>query len=78
MRQPPSPLLLSARKRRPRRTPPRGGQYGTPLDGPSTQGEQQQAQDAPEGEKCALLERDPTYAAPDVRPDDDESTTSSR
>jgi hypothetical protein len=26
MRQPPSPLLLSARKRRPRRTPPRGAQ----------------------------------------------------
>jgi hypothetical protein len=77
MRQPPSPLLLSARKRRPRRTPPRGGQYGAPLDAPSTQGEQQ-AQGTPEGEKCALLERDPGYRAPDARPDDDESTTSSR
>lgn len=79
MRQPPSPLLLSARKRRLRRNPPRGGQVGTPLDPPSEQNAQQQAeQPSPEAEKCALLERTPPYAAPAARPDDEDSTSSSR
>lgn len=57
MRHPPSPLLLSARKRRPRRNPPRGAGLaaagGTPPEGdPRT--------DAAPGEKCALLEPDPS------------------
>ena len=78
MRQPPSPLLLSARKRRPRRNPPRGqmnAQLGSPAPDESQQ--QQQAQSVPD-EKCALLERAPGYSAPVARPDDDDSTTSSR
>lgn len=75
MRQPPSPLLLSARKRRPRRNPPRGAQFGAP----ATPEGQQQSQAAPEGEKCALLERAPEYDAQGAaRPDDDEPTVSSR
>jgi len=78
MRQPPSPLLLSARKRRPRRNPPRG-QFGAQLGdaSPATEAPQQhqQAQGAPE-EKCALLERAPDYGAPSTRPEDDDSSTS--
>jgi hypothetical protein len=75
MRQPPSPLLLSARKRRPRRNPPRGGQVGTQF-GSTEQGQPQQAQATPEGEKCALVERTPGYAPP--REEDDDSKASSR
>jgi len=82
MRQPPSPLLLSARKRRPRRNPPRGAQYGVPSDQAPAQDNRQAQQSesqqgAPESEKCALLERSPGYAPP-ARPDDDDSTASSR
>lgn len=83
MRQPPSPLLLSARKRRPRRNPPRGAQYGAPADsasGPAAQQSQQSQQSEPgtaDGEKCALLERSPGYA-PSPRPEDDDSAASSR
>jgi len=81
MRQPPSPLLLSARKRRPRRNPPRG-QFGGdvgPADASETppKQQQQQQQAAPE-EKCALLERSPGYAAPLPRTEDDDSSASSR
>ena len=68
MRQPPSPLLLSARKRRPRRNPPRG-QFGS-----ADQGQSQQGQATPEGEKCALLEPAPGYTPP--REDDDSSASS--
>ena len=75
MRQPPSPLLLSARKRRPRRNPPRGAQAGSQF-GSADQGQPQQAQGTPEGEKCVLLERAPGYTPP--REDDDDSSTSSR
>lgn len=76
MRQPPSPLLLSARKRRPRRNPPRGQFSGQLGGGPAAgeAGQQQQAAD----EKCALLERSPGYSAPVPQPDDDDSTASSR
>ena len=80
MRQPPSPLLLSARKRRPRRTPPRGAHYGAPADpasGQEAQQSQQSQQGATDSEKCALLERSPGYAPP-AQPEDDDSTASSR
>ena len=81
MRQPPSPLLLSARKRRPRRNPPRGAQYGANEPSSVPEGQQQQSQQSPQGaadaEKCALLERSPGYAPP-AHPEDDDSTTSSR
>jgi hypothetical protein len=76
-------LLLSARKRRPRRNPPRGAQYGAPADqAPSQeatqpQQSQQSQQGSPDAEKCALLERTPGYAPP-ARPEDDESKVSSR
>ena len=62
MRQPPSPLLLSARKRRPRRNPPQGRQFGAPeAPGASTQQQQtqQQASQDEQDEQCALLQRDP-------------------
>jgi hypothetical protein len=59
MRHPPSPLLLSARKRRPRRNPPRGAQLGSPTPGEqraeADMQQQQQAQAAEPDEKCALL-----------------------
>lgn len=56
MRHPPSPLLLSARKRRPRRNPPRGAQLGSPTPGEQrAEAEMQQAQSGVEAEKCALL-----------------------
>ena len=77
MRQPPSPLLLSARKRRPRRNPPRG-QMSPQLDGSPESGEPLQQAQATAEEKCALLERAPGYSPPVARPDDDDSTTSSR
>jgi hypothetical protein len=56
MRQPPSPLLLSARKRRPRRNPPRGAQ----LLGENTQqpAPEPSTQNAAGNEGCALLQRD--------------------
>jgi len=74
MRQPPSPLLLSARKRRPRRNPPRG-QLGAGASGET----QQQAQDpADPQQKCALLERSPGYAPQPAHTDDDDSGASSR
>jgi hypothetical protein len=70
MRHPPSPLLLSARKRRPRRNPPRGAQLGSPTPGEQRaeaemQQQQQQAQEAGPDEKCALLAPDPDQ--PDAR-----------
>jgi hypothetical protein len=68
MRHPPSPLLLSARKRRPRRNPPRGAQLGSPTPGEQRaedeMQQQQQAQAAGADEKCALLTPDP--AAPEA------------
>lgn len=77
MRQPPSPLLLSARKRRPRRNPPRGVQYGSPAaDSTQETPPSQQSQQA-DTEKCALLERSPGYV-PEPQPEDDDSTASSR
>jgi hypothetical protein len=83
MRQPPSPLLLSARKRRPRRNPPRGAQYGAPAEpasaqeGQQSQQSQQSQQGATDTEKCALLGRTPGYSPP-ARPEDDDSNASSR
>jgi hypothetical protein len=67
---------LSARKRRPRRNPPRG-QFSAQLGdaAPATEAPQQQVQGAPE-EKCALLERTPDYAAASVHPEDDDSSAS--
>jgi hypothetical protein len=57
MRHPPSPLLLSARKRRPRRNPPRGAQLGSPTPGEQrAEAEMQQAQSGVDAEKCALLQ----------------------
>jgi len=57
MRHPPSPLLLSARKRRPRRNPPRGSQQfaAAPDAGAPAPVDSQATSD----EKCALLEPDP-------------------
>ena len=78
MRQPPSPLLLSARKRRPRRNPPRGAQYGAAAESTQqTQPAQQSQQAGADTEKCALLERSPGYV-PEPQPEDDDSTASSR
>jgi hypothetical protein len=78
MRQPPSPLLLSARKRRPRRNQPHGVQYGSqPEQAPGQDKQQAQQAATSETEKCALLERGPGYASP-ARPEDDETTASSR
>ena len=61
MRHPPSPLLLSARKRRPRRNPPRGTQLGSPTPGEQrAEAEMQQQQSQVAEEKCALLAPDPS------------------
>ena len=81
MRQPPSPLLLSARKRRPRRNPPRGAQLGTPSATPPGEARQQQGEAPAPDEKCALLERDPAAGnarTAVARDDDDERSPSSR
>jgi hypothetical protein len=87
MRQPPSPLLLSARKRRPRRNPPRGAQYGAGPAGSGPQSQQHQQQQhehehepvqATSDEQCALLQRDPNDAPRGVSSQDDEPKTSSR
>jgi hypothetical protein len=58
MRQPPSPLLLSARKRRPRRTPPRGahGLLGDSEPAAENGHETAAAVSSPEGERCALVQ----------------------
>ena len=50
MRHPPSPLLLSARKRRPRRNPPRGAGLAS-AGGPPPEADASNA--ATSGEKCA-------------------------
>jgi len=77
MRQPPSPLLLSARKRRPRRNPPRGAQYGAATPTPSNEpAQQQQASQSNPDETCALLQRDPND--PLEGRDDDTPPVSSR
>jgi hypothetical protein len=79
MRQPPSPLLLSARKRRPRRNPPRGLQ-GDAAGGPVSDSPQQPSADHPaESESCAHVQRDAfdgAHAAPSAP--DDEPAASSR
>jgi hypothetical protein len=76
MRQPPSPLLLSARKRRPRRNPPRGAQNL------AADTQQPAAADAKPGaassDGCALLQRDGFDASRQPGPADDEPSTSSR
>jgi hypothetical protein len=76
MRQPPSPLLLSARKRRPRRNPPRGAQN------PATDTQQPAAAEATPGaaskDGCALLQRDGLDPNRRPGPSDDEPSTSSR
>jgi hypothetical protein len=76
MRQPPSPLLLSARKRRPRRNPPRGAQ----LLGENTQqpAADTSAQSAAGNEGCALLQRDGYDTDRRPVPGDDDPSTSSR
>ena len=77
MRQPPSPLLLSARKRRPRRNPPRGAQNLAADTQQPTSAEP--APDATSKDGCALLQRDGFEA--NRRPggsSDDEPSTSSR
>ena len=76
MRQPPSPLLLSARKRRPRRNPPRGAQNlaadtQQPAPADATPG-------AASKDDCALLQRDGLDANRRSSPGDDEPSTSSR
>jgi hypothetical protein len=56
MRQPPSPLLLSARKRRPRRTPPRGARGLLP-DTPPEEGQAMtEPPAAADTERCALVQ----------------------
>jgi hypothetical protein len=66
---------LSARKRRPRRNPPRGQLGG----GAPSEAQQQQAHDAADAQqKCALLERSPGYAPQPAHGDDEDSGASSR
>ena len=74
MRQPPSPLLLSARKRRPRRNPPRGAQ----LLGENTQQPVPDAstESAAGSEGCALLQRDGYDVNRRTVPGDDDPSTS--
>jgi hypothetical protein len=72
MRHPPSPLLLSARKRRPRRNPPRGAQLGSPTPGEQRaeaemHEQQQQAQASTPDEQCALLTPGPGQTQGDER-----------
>jgi hypothetical protein len=75
MRQPPSPLLLSARKRRPRRNPPRG-QFG---DANASTAQEPQRQQQAEGDgRCALLQPDPYEPHAAGPANDDEPTASSR
>ncbi len=62
MRQPPSPLLLSARKRRPRRNPPAGAHGVTPP--PPASG--------PSPAQCALVQPD-AYDARRAAAEDDEA-----
>ena len=76
MRQPPSPLLLSARKRRPRRNPPRGAQNLAADTQQPTSAEP--APDAASKDGCALLQRDGFDANRRPSPGDDEPSTSSR
>jgi len=75
MRQPPSPLLLSARKRRPRRNPPRGAQL---LSADTQQPAADAAPGAASNDGCALLQRDGFDANRRPSPGDDEPSTSSR
>ena len=76
MRQPPSPLLLSARKRRPRRNPPRGAQL---LSADTQQpASAEAAPGAASNDGCALLQRDAFDANRRPAPGDDEPSTSSR
>ena len=77
MRQPPSPLLLSARKRRPRRNPPRGAQQlGENTEQPATL---TSAQNAAGNDGCALLQRDGfDQNRRASAPGDDDPTPSSR
>jgi hypothetical protein len=76
MRQPPSPLLLSARKRRPRRNPPRGAQYGAATPASSAEPAQQQAAQSNPDEPCALLQRDSPEQRTGPQNDDDTPVSS--
>jgi hypothetical protein len=61
-------LLLSARKRRPRRNPPRGAQFGA---APASSSEPAQQAQANPDEPCALLQRDPNDPSAGTQSDDD-------
>jgi hypothetical protein len=63
--------LLSARKRRPRRNPPRGAQYGTATPASSAEPAQQQAAQSNPDEPCALLQREPLEQRAGPQGDDD-------
>ena len=76
MRQPPSPLLLSARKRRPRRNPPRGAQFGAATPASSSEAAPQASQSNPD-EACALLQRDPHDPRSGTQNNDDDIPVSS-
>ena len=84
MRQPPSPLLLSARKRRPRRNPPQGRQFGAPSEPAPAQAQAEQPEQpeqpsqAASDEQCALLQRDPYDTRRPTSSSDDDTTSSSR
>ena len=84
MRQPPSPLLLSARTRRPRRNPPQGRQFGASSEPAPAQAQAEQPEQADQpnqgasDEQCALLQRDPYDTRRPAPSSDDDSTTSSR
>jgi len=64
MRQPPSPLLLSARKRRPRRTPPRGAR-ALITEAPQSEPlpEASAAASSADTERCALVQPFPDTSA---------------
>jgi hypothetical protein len=83
MRQPPSPLLLSARKRRPRRNPPRGALSGALSGAPFGEGQdaspaQPAAQGPAEQDQCALVQRDGYDSRRVTAANDDEPPTKSR
>ena len=63
MRQPPSPLLLSARKRRPRRTPPRGAQPRDLAAAPAQFEPAESSAPTTDTERCALVQPFPEQGA---------------
>jgi len=68
MRHPPSPLLLSARKRRPRRTPPRGSR--TPAEAAPSESADTSSTAGADAERCVLVQPFPDASASDTTQSD--------